>query len=55
MEQNDIRSQMTVKQTQLNLTQDPQQRQKITDQLTILRYKQQIQDLQQKIRALNQK
>ena len=55
MEQNDIRNQMTLTQTELNLTKDPEQRKKITNHLTILRYKQQISDLQNKIKALQQK
>ncbi len=55
MEQNDIRNQMAVTQHELNVTTDPNQRKKITDQLTILRYRQQIADLQQKIKSLQQK
>ena len=52
METNDIRKQMSVTQTQLNNTTDAEQRRKITNQLTILKYKAQIEEIKHKIQML---
>lgn len=52
METNYIRNQMTIKQTELNLTHQPDQRKKITNQLTILRYRLEIENIKEKIKKL---
>ena len=52
MENLDIENQMTVKQTELNLTSDTDQRKKIMNQLAILKYKLDIDNLRRKIEKL---
>jgi hypothetical protein len=49
-----LNNQLTLKNTELNLTTDAEQRKKITNQLTILKYRKEIEALQQKIKLLQQ-
>ena len=52
MESSDIQNQITITHTKLNLTKDSDQRKKIMNQLTILKYKMEIEQIKQKIRML---
>ena len=52
MESSDIRDHITITQTKLNLTKDLGQRKKIMNQLTILKYKMDIEQIKQKIGML---
>lgn len=52
MENLDIKNQMTVRQTELNLTSDTDQRKKIMNQLAILKYRLEIDNPRHKIEQL---